>query len=152
MWSPCIATGEPMQQWRSSRVKNANRPGLLELLMSGCQFLATDWLVWNGIRQHFLKAPRIFLVGSQGCEPFPEGLESLPFIKSALRGFDILYCLISLPRLIGNGGGVVGSDKNGHWIIPCRTCPTGKMEKDGHGRKHEGSCWADFVVNHCGSG
>ena len=66
--SPC-SRDDPAQS------KNTNQPGLLELLMSGCQFLATDWLVWNGIRQHFLKAPRIFLVGSQGCKPFPEGLE-----------------------------------------------------------------------------
>ena len=83
--------------------QNTNQPDLLQLLMSGCQSLATDLLVWNGIRQYFLEAPRIFLVGSQGCEPLTEGLESLPFIKSALRGFDILFCFISLPRLIGNG-------------------------------------------------
>jgi len=102
---------------------------------------AADLLVWNGIGQYFLEAPRIFLVGSQGCEPLTKGLESLPFTKSALCGFDILFCFISVPRLIGNGVVWWGWTQMDTELFPAeRTRPKGRMEKDGHGRKHEGSC------------
>ena len=131
--------------------QKTNQLDLLQLLMSGCQSLQLIYLSGMASGSISLEAPRIFLVGSQGCEPLTKGLESLPFTKSALCGFDILFCFISLPRLIGNGVVWWGWTQMDTELFPAeRTRPKGRMEKDGHGRKHEGSCWADFVVNHCG--
>lgn len=92
-----------MRRWQSSAVRNTSQPGLT----AACVWVPGPSSCFTCLEWHwavFLRgSPRIFLVGSQGCEPLTKGLESLPLTKSALRGFDILFCFIPLPRLIGNG-------------------------------------------------